>query len=116
MTNRQTTQPATANGQAVEVLTVSKTGPNADGSAKLPYRAPRIAIPARAVARAMQAACEGVELLPGYLAGVPIVGQGERIQEAYWRDVWLRLGRPDPGLQLPDGCQSAPEVAEVPHA
>lgn len=98
MIDRQTTQPADCAGQAAELLIVSKTDQSADRLAKLPYRAPRIAIPARAVARAMQAGFDAAEQLPDFVAGVPIVGQAVGVEEAYWADVWRRLSRPDPGL------------------
>jgi len=75
-----------------------ETRPNAEKSAKLPYRTPTVAIPPATLALAMDRARAAVEAMPGHLPGAPIIRQPVDIEEAYWSHVWRRLGRPDPGL------------------
>jgi len=53
--------------------------------------------PARSpVPNAMAAAMETVEQLSAYQRDVPIARQSVDVEEAYWREVWGRLGLPDP--------------------
>ena len=83
---------------AVTVIMAGQARPNTDEPAKLPYRRPVVAIPGAVVARAMARGLEAAERVPGFRPGAPIVGQAAEVEEAYWRTVWHRLGRPDPGL------------------
>lgn len=71
---------------------------NSEKSAKLPYRPPRVAIPTLTLASALERGLEAAEGVPGHVPGVPIIRQPVEVEEAYWRECWRRLGRPDPGL------------------
>lgn len=75
-----------------------ETRANSEKSAKLPYRPVRVAIPALTLASALERGLEAAEDVPGYMPGVPIIRQPIEVEEAYWRECWRRLGRPDPGL------------------
>lgn len=98
MTHSQDHQPAAIAGPGIAGDPDTQTPPNVEELAKLPYRRPLVAIPPASLVAALARALEAIEQLPGYLPGVPIVGQALEIEEEYWRHVWRRLGRPDPAL------------------
>lgn len=98
MTNSIDNPPAAIAGPGHAGSLDTQTAPNVEELAKLPYRRPLVAIPSASLAAAMAKAFEAVELLPGFVPGVPIVGQAVELEEEYWRHVWRRLGRPDPAL------------------